>query len=216
MRVLVGLSLAVAFALCARGAFAQQTAEASREASFYWNELRTGLYVDISFRDQIDAEIREKLSRGLPTKLLLTGMLFQAGSDAPVASTYQNCTVTWHVWEEMYRVEIATPEVESTKRHWTPTLAGVLRRCADATRLLVAGPAQVSPGAAVSLSGTLRINPVSEDLLKKLKHWVSLPSRNAAVTPGTALFSTFTGLFMQRIGDAERTFVFRTPFGVPR
>jgi hypothetical protein len=143
-------------------------------------------------------------------------MLFQAGSDTPVASTYQSCTVTWHVWEEMYRVEIATPETATTRRHWTPTLAGVLRRCAEANRLLVAGPSQVAPGTSVSLAGTLRINPISDDLLKKLKHWVSLPSRNAAATPGSALFSTFTGLFMQRIGDAERTVVFRTPYGVPR
>jgi hypothetical protein len=116
----------------------------------------------------------------------------------------------------MYRVEISTPEAPSTRRHWTPTLSGVLRRCAEANGLLVAGPTQVSPGIAVSLHGTVRINPVSDELLKKLKHWVSLPSRNATVTPGSALFSTFTGLFMQRIGDAERTLVFRTNVAVPR
>lgn len=214
-RVGVGLGFCLAVLLLLLSSRARAQAE-QRDARFYWNEQRTGLYVDMSFRDQMDAEIREKLSRGLPTKVLLTGMLFQAGSETPVASTYQSCKVTWHVWEEMYRVEVATPEAPDTRRHWTPTLAGVLRRCADASQLLVAGPAQVAPGVAVSLRGTVRINPVSDELLRKLKHWVSLPSRNATATPGSALFSTFTGLFMQRIGDAERTLMFRTAYGVPR
>jgi hypothetical protein len=208
------LLCASALVLWGRAAAAQE--EQLRAAKFYWNPQQTGLYVDMSFRDLVDAEIQEKLSRGLPTKLILTGVLFQAGSDTPLASTYQSCKVTWHVWEEMYRVEINTPEQTTTRRHWTPTLTGVVRRCAEARGLLVAGPGQVAMGVGVLLRGTVRVNPVSDELLRKLKHWVSLPSRNAAATPGSALFSTFTGLFMQRIGDAERTLVFRTPVEVPR
>lgn len=205
------------FALVALWAtLARAQEEQTRPATFYWNAQKTGLYVDFSFRDLADAEIQGKLSRGLPTLLILTGVVFQAGSDTPLASTYQSCKVTWHVWEEMYRVEISTPEQQAPRKLWTPTLAGVLRRCAEARGLLVAGPSQVSAGVAVSLRGTVRINPISDDLMKKLKHWVSLPSRNAAAAPGSALFSTFTGLFMQRIEDAERALAFRTPFQVPQ
>jgi hypothetical protein len=210
----VPLLVGVAVALWSAIASAEE--EQTRSATFYWNAQKTGLYVDFSFRELVDAEIQEKLSRGLPTKLILTGVVFQSGSDTPVAATYQSCKVTWHVWEEMYRVEINTPEQPVPRRHWTPTLSGVLRRCAEARGLLIAGPSQVAAGMAVSLRGTVRINPISDDLMKKLKHWVSLPSRNAAAAPGSALFSTFTGLFMQRIGDAERSLVFRTPMQVPQ
>jgi hypothetical protein len=209
------LSFLVLALLLAFPATAQEKV-ATRKAEFSWNEQGTALYVSLAFGDVVDPEISDKLSRGLPTKLLLTGMLFVAGSDVPVASTYQSCKVTWHVWEEMYRVEFATPEQPNTKRHWTPTLAGVLRRCAEARNLLVADRSQVSPGQAVLLKATVRVNPISEELLSKLKHWVSLPSRNATASPGSDLFSTFTGLFMQRIGDAERTLIFQTSQEVPR
>lgn len=187
-----------------------------RKATFAWNEQKTALYVAVSFRDVIDGEIREKLSRGLPTKLLFTGVLFRADSDTPVASTYQSCKVTWHVWEEMYRVEVSTPEQPEIKRHWSPTLGGVLRRCAEAQSLLVASRNQVAPGVSVLLRATVRVNPLSDDVQKKLKHWVSLPSRDTTPSPGSALFSTFTGLFMQRVGDAERTLLFQTLPMVPQ
>jgi hypothetical protein len=206
--------LAIALFLLGTVSHAQKL-EHIRDAEFSWNEPRNSLYVSLSFRDVIDGEIRGKLSRGLPTTLLLTGMLFAAGSEVPVASTYQSCRVTWHVWEEMYRVEVTTPEHLTTRRLWSPTLSGVLRRCAEARRLLVASSSQVTPGVPVRLKATVRVNPVSEELLKKLKHWVSLPSRNATASPGSALFSTFTGLFMQRIGDAERTLDFTTRTQVP-
>lgn len=211
---LLPMVAAVVWSLAAQ---AQATApESLREARFAWNEQRNALYVDVAYRDVVDQEIREKLSRGLPTKLLLTAVLFAADSETPVASTYQSCKVTWHVWEEMYRVEISTPEHTEIKRHWSPTLGGVIRRCAEARRLLVGSSNQISPGVPVLLKATVRVNPLSDELLKKLKHWISLPSRNAAVSPGSALFSTFTGLFMQRIGDAERTLVFQTKTAVPQ
>jgi hypothetical protein len=41
------------------------------------------------------------------------------------------------------------------------------------------------------------------------------PSSNGTVAPGDALFSTFAGLFLQRIGDAEREQRFQTRAFLP-
>ncbi|HEY3499217.1 MAG TPA: hypothetical protein VGK73_31215, partial [Polyangiaceae bacterium] len=70
-------------------------------------------------------------------------------------------------------------------------------------------------GVALYARGSIQINPVSPEVLQKLKRWVMRPSSNGTVAPGDALFSTFAGLFLQRIGDAEREQRFQTRAFLP-
>lgn len=184
-----------------------------RPARLEWDFERRFLYASFSYRDAVDASIRHKLSRGLPITIVMTAALYRAPDTDPLATTAQTCKVTWHVWEEAYRVELTRPELSQTR--WTTTIEGVLRRCAEANDLLVAHKSQVVPGVAVFLQGRVQINPVSPLVLQKIKRWVSRPTGTGTAAPGDALFSTFTGLFLQRIGDAERELKFTTPLAVP-
>jgi hypothetical protein len=212
LRRLAAALLCTALALLVpRRALAQ---EAPRPAGFDWDHTKRELFVSVSYRDVVDEEIRRKLSRGLPTTIVFTGTLFRRGVKAPVSTTVQTCKITWHVWDEAYRLEITRPE--GTRTRWTTTLEGVLRRCAEAGRLLAGTAKEVAPGQAVSLRVRIQVNPVSPEILEKIKLWVSRPTRTATAAPGDALFSTFTGLFMQRIGEAERILDFTTEETVPR
>jgi hypothetical protein len=180
---------------------------------FEWDTTKGELFVTLKFRDLIDEEIRRKLSRGLPTTIVFTGALYRRGFRNPVATTVHSCKITWLVWDEVYRLEITGPEGSRTSA--SPTLEGVLRRCAEVRRLLVATSRELAVGIAVSLRARLQVNPVSPEVLDKIKMWVSRPARTGTAAPGDALFSTFTGLFMQRISDAERTLDIVTVESVP-
>ncbi len=188
---------------------------AVRKATLTWDAASGQLLGSVDFRDVIDAEIRTKLQRGLPTRLLFTALTYRPNATSPVASAYLSCKVTWHVWEEMYRVEVSRSSVAKTQRHWTPTLEGVLRRCAEINDLVLADSTELARGAPVFFEGTVRINPLDEELMNRLRQWVTRPSRSTTAAPGSALFSTFTGLFMQRLGDAEKTVQFITATVTP-
>jgi hypothetical protein len=192
------------------------TAGPPRVAELAWDAQRQAIHATFEFRDVIDEDVTRKLQRGLPTRILLTALVYTRGSDVPISTTFQSCKITWHVWEDMYRVEVIRPNQPAGNGHWTPTLAGVLRRCATADKLLVADLTQVSGNPTLRLDVTVRVNPVSEETLGKLKRWVSHPSRTGTAAPGSALFSTFTGLFMQRLADAEKTVRFRTMDVAPK
>lgn len=213
----LGIAL-LAVALClfslGKSARAQEAVEAVRPVDFEWNESQQLLYGSVNFRDVVDASVRTKLTRGLPTTIALTATLFRTGSQQPVATTAQSCKVTWHVWEEAYKVELVRPG--SSQIRWTTTLEGVLRRCAEARGLLVATSQQVPVGTAVYLRAKVQVNPVSPKLLEKIKRWVSRPSATDTAGPGDALFGTFTGLFLQRVGDAERELKFSSKPVRPR
>jgi len=203
------------FVLLLAGSASAQTAEASvtRSASFEWDPDQRLLYMNMSFRDIVDPKLQNKLSRGLPTTIVLTATLFREGSTEPLSTTAQTCRVTWHVWEEAYRVEVTRPG--SSQVRWTTTVEGVLRRCAEARRLLAADRSQLAPGTSIYATGKIQVNPISPEVLQKIKRWVMRPASTGTAAPGDALFSTFTGLFLQRIGDAERELKFSTKASVP-
>ncbi len=201
--------------LCAGRADAEESSSevVTRDAHFDWDADAGLLYLDLSFRDLIDATLQSKLSRGLPTTIVLTATVSHAGSTRPLSTTAQTCKVTWHVWEEAYLVEVIRPG--SSRQSWTTTTEGVIRRCTEVRHLLAGDALQIPAGVTLVAAGKIQVNPVSAELLQKIKRWVMRPSATGTAAPGDALFSTFTGLFLQRIGDAERQQKFTTRVLVP-
>ena len=215
LAALLGLAITLICTFSVRPAHAQEASEevVTREAHFEW-DADTGLfYLDLLFRDIMDANLQSKLSRGLPTTIVLTAAVYRAGSSKPLSTTAQTCKVTWHVWEEAYLVEIMRPG--ATRQSWTTTTEGVIRRCTDVRHLVAGDAAQIPLGVPLVAAGKIQVNPVSAELLLKIKRWVMRPSATGTAAPGDALFSTFTGLFLQRIGDAERQQKFSTQALLP-
>jgi hypothetical protein len=220
-RRLCMLLLAFASVLPTATALAQEKEAPKRDVRFEWDPNRRELSVDLSFRDAIDSDILRKLTRGLPTTIVFTATLYRAGTRNPLSTTAQTCKVTWLVWDEIYLVEIAQPPGRS-RTDKALTASGVVRRCLEAVGLFVADSKQI-PGATAKpprdvslyLEAKVQINPVSAELLQRIKRWVSRPSGTSTAAPGDALFSTFTGLFLQRIGNAERELNFTTKNSVP-
>ncbi|MCC6217331.1 MAG: hypothetical protein IT376_20910 [Polyangiaceae bacterium] len=214
-RLALALALAVGCAAVAVSAPARadDRAPAPRSLRLQWDAAKRQLRATFEFRDVMTKALRRKLKRGLPTTIVLTGALYSAGSKVPLATTAQTCKITYLVWDEVWRVEIARPGAFVVER--TPTVLGVMRRCAQATRLLVATGAQVPEGMPLYLQAKVQVNPLSPAVLRKVRRWVSRPLATGTASAGDALFSTFTGLFLQRIGDAERTLEIVTKPSLP-
>jgi hypothetical protein len=204
--------LSLLIVLFPRAALAQDS-DAPRDVSFEWDVARRRLFVDVAFRDAVDTEIRRKLDRGLPTTIVMTGAVYRVGQPKPVSTTVQTCKITWHVWEEVYYIERTRPN--RSLRRKSVGVDGVLRDCAQASELLAGTSEQVPSGVALYVKAIVQINPLSAELLQKIKRWVNRPSGTGTAGPGDALFSTFTGLFLQRLGDAERELKFTTKSAVP-
>jgi hypothetical protein len=202
----------LAFVLLALPAVARAQAKPvqTRDALFEWDAEAKLLYLSIGFRDVIDPELQAKLSRGLPTTIVFTAAIYRSsgGSAQPLSTTAHTCRVTWHVWEEAYRVEITRPGGSQVR--WTTTVEGVLRRCAEVRRLLAGTAAQIPGNVPLFCSAKVQVNPLSPEVLQKLKLWVLRPSGTGTAGPTDALFSTFTGLFLQRVGEAERELKFNS------
>jgi len=179
-----------------------------RQASLAFDEKQT-LRVSMGYRDVVDASTVAKLMGGLPTTIVMRAYVFRESGGSPLAAAFKNCRVIFDLWEEVYRIEISqtggTDVVTAS-----PTLEGVLRRCAEADRLAVIGRSVLPASTSYYLAGIVEVNPVSPDMLERIKRWVSRPSGTTQSAPGDALFGSFVGLFVARIGVADRQIAFRT------
>ena len=179
-----------------------------RQASLAFDEKQT-LRVTIGYRDVVDAATVAKLMGGLPTTIVMRAYVFRETGGAPLAAAFKTCRVIFDLWDEVYRIEIAQTGVGDVVTA-SPTLEGVLRRCAEADRLAVIGRSVLPVNASYYLAGIVEVNPVSPEMLERIKRWVSRPSGASTSAPGDALFGSFVGLFVARIGVADRQIAFRT------
>ncbi|MCU0692001.1 MAG: hypothetical protein MUF54_11415 [Polyangiaceae bacterium] len=181
----------------------------ARQAIFARDAKSRELAVSFSYRDVVDQQVRHKLQSGLATVIVLAGGVFDAaGDDEPLPGTgvWQSCRVVFDVWNEVYRLHIARPGGES--RSVAVNLEGVLRRCTEARRLPIQG--QLTLGSSYFVAATVEVNPISQEMVERIRRWVSRPPGAAAASPGDSLFGSFVGLFVARIGKADRTLWFRT------
>lgn len=184
----------------------------SKAAVYTWD--KTLLRVTVAYRDVIDEEMEKKLSSGIPTVIVLRAYVFEEGADAPIALTAKSCRVAFDPWDEVYRVQITQPGGDANVV--APNLEGVLRRCAEAQKLAVVDRVRLKQDGRYLLQGIVEVNPISKEILERIKKWVSRPTGATSIGAGDALFGSFVGLFAARIGAADRDFKFRTQvFVVP-
>ncbi len=162
----------------------------------------------VAYRDIVDAEIEAKLKSGIPTVLVLRAYLFEEGATNPLALTAKSCRVVFDPWDEVFRVQLTQPGGSSNVV--SPNLEGVLRRCAEAQKLAVIDRSKLKLGGRYVLSGLVEVNPVSQEIIERIKKWVSRPTGATTIGAGDALFGSFVGLFAARIGAADRELKFKT------
>jgi hypothetical protein len=183
-----------------------------------WSWDKTSLRLSVSYREIIDETIRQRLTSGIPTLLVFNGLLFEKGSSTPVpgALLLKSCRVVYDVWDEVYAVEV----IQNQGSSYSPavaTLEGVLRKCAQFDRTPLIERSRLKQDATYELKAIIEINPISPEVIARIKRWVSRPKGSATVGAGDALFGSFVGLFVAQIGNADREFRFYSspPLQVP-
>ena len=85
------LALAALVLVLPAVAYVQAKAVPTRDVLFEWDAEAKLLYLSVGFRDVIDQELQAKLSRGLPTTIVLTAAIYRAGGSQPLSTTAHTC-----------------------------------------------------------------------------------------------------------------------------
>jgi hypothetical protein len=164
--------------------------------------------LSVGFREVIDAQIAKKLESGLPTVVTMRGYLFRESGGDPIALTAKSCRVVYDLWDEVFRIQLVQPGGATSAV--AVNVEGVMRNCCEAKKLPLADRASLADDARYFVATLIEVNPVSQEMLDRIKRWVTRPRGGSAIGPGDSLFGSFVGLFVARIGDADRQLAFRT------
>jgi hypothetical protein len=183
----------------------------TRRASFAWDN--TLLRAGFSFRDVVDKPLAEKLSSGLPNVILMRAYVFEEGRSEPVALAVRTCTVTYDLWDDIYRVRVSDPN--GVRNVPKINVDGVLRECAEAHDLPIVDRAILEKGHPHFLGVLVEVNPISPAMLQQIRQWVQRPTGSTGINPGDALFGSFVGIFVRQIGTSAASLSFRTQSFTP-
>jgi hypothetical protein len=183
----------------------------AKTATFTWD--KNVLRMSVSYRDIVDDEIEQKLSSGIPTVIVMAASVIEDGQTEVIAATAKSCRVAFDPWDDVYRVQLTQPGGEKTSI--APNLVGVLTRCFEADKIPVVERARLKDGTSYVVQGKVEVNPISKEILEKIKRWVSRPTGSSNLGAGDALFGSFVGLFVARIGSADRELRFKTQAFTP-
>lgn len=167
------------------------------------------IVMSVGFRDVVNAKVRQKLMSGLPTTIATRAYVFPDDEvREPLALSAQTCKVVFDLWDEVFRIEL----IAGGKRKKTVAVnvEGVMRNCAETRRLPIAAQDLLQPGGDYFVAVLVEVNPLSKEMLAKIKRWVSRPNGAGAVGPGDSLFGSFVGLFITKVPEADRSLTFRS------
>jgi hypothetical protein len=162
----------------------------------------------VGFRDVVDAEISRKLQSGLPTVLTMRGYVFPEQGGDPIALTAKSCRIVYDLWDEVFRIQLTQPGGQTSAV--AVNVEGVLRNCGEAKKMPLVARALMSDTARYFVAVLIEVNPVSPEMLDRIKKWVTRPAGSSAIGPGDSLFGSFVGLFVAKVGDADKKLAFRT------
>jgi hypothetical protein len=187
---------------------------AQRQATFAWEKRDAGpdlLNASFSFVDVLDEPLKQKLSSGLPTVVVMRAYVIPVGGTDPVALAARTCRIVYDLWDNVYSLKVSGPGGDRSLAAYN--VDGVLRQCFEQRNLPVLDRSIVAAGKPYHLAVLVEVNPVNAQMIEQMRKWISRPAGSTGIGPGDALFGSFVALFVRQVATADRTLQFRTqPF----
>lgn len=174
---------------------------------------KKAVVVTVSFRDAVDAAISKKLLSGLPTTIAMRAYVFKEAGGDPIALAARSCKIVYDLWDEVFRVTVTQSGGQTTTV--AVNVEGVLRNCAEAKKIPVMDRSGMKDGAKYFVAVIVEVNPVSAEMLDRIKRWVTRPNGTTSLSSSDSLFGSFVGLFVTRVPSADKRLQFRTQSFLP-
>jgi hypothetical protein len=143
----------------------------------------------------------------------LRGYVFRESGGDPIALTAKSCRIVYDLWDEVFRIQLIQPGGATSAI--AVNVEGVLRNCGEVKKIPLMERASMGDTTRYFVAVLIEVNPVSQEMLDRIKKWVTRPTGSTAIGPGDSLFGSFVGLFVARVGDADKKLAFRTQAFLP-
>tara|TARA_R110002096_G_scaffold408075_1_gene606929 strand:+ start:22264 stop:22914 length:651 start_codon:yes stop_codon:yes gene_type:complete len=166
-------------------------------------ERGTNLTVTTSFTDILDPDDYASLSSGFPTRIVLHIVVYQEGSEIPVAIQQIRRRVVYDLWDETYLLEVKGPR--GTKQTRFESRVQLLRELTQLRRHPIAKLSKIGIGPHYVLAVVAQLNPVEEERMAEMRRWLTKSSSDSNLDSSSSFFGTFVSVFANsKLGKADR------------
>jgi hypothetical protein len=173
--------------------------------------LHGSLYeADLDLRDMMTPAVLEKFNSGVTARLLLRASVIDADNGSVRSLSVTEYRIRYRVWDEEFVVRIWSPlGKESVQRFKDQT--ALLSRVAQQPHLPVAGAGDLVAGRRYFAVVEVEVDPVSEELLAKVREYLANPGGHRREGGGRGLFGNLARIFFDpQTGSNPNAIEFRS------
>jgi hypothetical protein len=186
-------------------------AERVRVKRFAFEERNGQLTITGGFREIFDARMRQRLSSGFATTVVMHVYLYRDGGGTPLAESIRSLRAVYDLWDREFLLQIERPRGRLIRRFKRDK--EVVDRLTSFWRFPLAPIGKIDRGRQYFVAAIVEVNPMRPEVLSEVRRWLRRPTGRER--PGsTSFFGSFVSIFVnKKISRAEQTFKVRSqPF----
>ncbi len=173
------------------------------ETKMHFVESGANLTVSASFTNIIDSDGFAALSSGFPTRVVLHLLVYQKGSDTPVAAQRIRRRVVYDLWDETYLLEVTGPHGTQQKRF--SSRVELLRELTQLRKHPIAKLSGIGFGPHYVFALVAQLNPVEEERMAEMRRWLTKSSGESSLDSSSSFFGSFVSVFANsKLDKADR------------
>ncbi len=178
-----------------------------REMDLAWQQGR--LELSMGFPEVFTKRLRKRLSNGFASRILIEAILAEHKKQTPVARAVVQYTIIYDIWEERFSVRYEGPA--GRRGFKVSSMPDLIKTCGKLDRLQLQRLVDLPTGMQYRLQVRIVVNPMSSELRKKVREYLSNPDGSSHIGSPRSFFGSFSRIFVdEKAFQADAVYTYRT------
>jgi len=179
-----------------------------REMDLAWRGGR--LELSMAFPEVFTKKHRRRLESGFTSQILIYAQLLERKKGTALAQAVMQHQIIYDIWEEKFVVRSEGPG--GHRDLLLNSMEELIKQCGALDRLVLTPVMELPAGLKYRLKVRIVVNPMSEELRKKVREYLSNPDGSSHIGSPRSFFGSFSKIFVdEKAFQADAVYTYRSP-----
>jgi hypothetical protein len=168
------------------------------------------LELSMSFTEVFTKRHRKRLESGFTSQILIYAQLLEQKKGTPLAQAILQYKIIYDMWEEKFVVRSEGPN--GHRDFQLSSMDELIKECGALDKLMLTPVMELPTGIKYRLRVRIVVNPMSEQLRKKVREYLSNPDGSSHIGSPRSFFGSFSKIFVdEKAFQADAVYTYRSP-----
>lgn len=179
-----------------------------RDMELAWQAGR--LEVSMAFPEVFTKRHRKRLESGFTSQILIYAQLAEQKKGTPLAQAILQYKIIYDMWEEKFTVRSEGPD--GHRDFQLGSMEELVKECGALDKLPLTRVMELPPGMEYRLRVRVVVNPMSAELRKKVREYLSNPDGGSHIGSPRSFFGSFSKIFVdEKAFQADAVYKYHSP-----